>query len=158
MKMLYAPSQRIPNDALHNNVICGYEMQVIETLAQAQKNTQILYLPHKNTSEVFNEVILEHLKDLPIVRINTLKEGLSADCLVSDMSNYVFAWAFETQKPSIAHLSGFVKIEFSEEPFYKLLDAITTISYSLADLEHHILNLPEIKKERLEEFLCKEWM
>lgn len=153
MQIIYAPSVRQLQDALHCNAMCGYDIQILEALLQTR--AKICYLPHKDTPDVINQIILDSVN---ATRVNSLCE-VKSDALVSDTSNIVFEYAFLCKKPSIIALNGIVGIDFSDDRLHMLLQDIAYFAYSLKELRGLVTQLDFLSIEsRICKFLQQEWL
>lgn len=170
MKILYAPTYREQNDALHANCLCGYDIQILETLCDALKSQKIsrnegggnrllennvFYLPHPKTPSNYSKVITQSLKGYPLKTIKTLSQAKNANTLVTDVSKLSLVFSMLTKQPSIIFLPS-LNINFGEDRFSQFLLNCCFFANSLETLEHIILAYPQLaleKQANIEKFL-----
>lgn len=152
MKILYAPSKRVFSDDLHANVVCGFDVMVLDSILES-KSGEVLFLPHKETSLKITETILNIFGS----SIQKSDEMVEADVLVSDISALALEHALWMKNPSILCLFGFNDIQFPQnDRYYALIDNVSYCVYSLKMLKEALLNYENIKVQKIakiEEFL-----
>ena len=80
MKVVYAPSFRGSMDDLHTNVVCGFEIGVLERLCEIDGDKGVvLYLPHTQVPKTYHTTILESLEGCPISHINQMQKAKDTD-------------------------------------------------------------------------------
>lgn len=155
MKILYAPSSRKMGDDLHNNVVCGFDVLILEALVSLKQ--KVFYLPHSKTESKVRDSILEIFGD-SITWTKVVPKSI--DVCVSDMSNVALKCALWTHNPSILCLFGFTSISFPlEDKYFSLIEVATHCVYSLQSLKDSIISYPEIKKskaQRIQEVMNRE--
>ncbi|AWI34853.1 hypothetical protein [Helicobacter apodemus] len=160
MKVVYAPSFRGSMDDLHTNVVCGFEIGVLESLCEIVGDKgEVLYFPHTQTPKTYHTTILEALKGCPISHINQMQKAKDTDVLVSDFSNRIFEYSLSFAKPSIVFLSGITGISFNQDKFYKLLQDCAYFAFSLKDLKDICKTLDfKAKTREIESFLQRDFL
>lgn len=145
MRVLYAPSKRQFSDDLHNNVACGFDSCVLESLLEME-GAEVVYLPHFNTHKKIVESVLDIFKDSIKFAKRAPKQ---IDVLVSDASNLALKYALWTHNPSLLCLFGFHSISFAQNDKYSsLLDSCVIPIYSLKELKLTLMNYPAIKGQK----------
>ena len=147
MTILYAPSARESSDTIHNNVGCGLDVMILETLQAT--NNEVLYLPHKDTSETITRSIVEIFGD----SISLVHSPQLAEICVSDVANFAIGHAIVTGKLSVLCLFGFSDISFpTNDKYYELITKATHIVHSLAELKAAILSYDKLDATQLQAF------
>ncbi len=157
MKILYAPMEHQALDLISVNVICGYDMLVLDSLLQCNFIEQILYLPHKKSiSEL--ALVRKALKNDKISVIKSLNKAKDSDVLVTDLSNIAFAYSLFYKKPSIYFLPGFTGVAFEgqKDRFFMLMGNFAYFCHSLQGLREMLEEIPSLwekKQPMLQQFL-----
>lgn len=160
MKIVYAPSFRGAMDDLHTNIVCGFEIGVLEILCEiVGDNGEVLYFPHTKTSKIYHTTILKSLKGYPISQIKQMQRAKNTDVLVSDFSNRIFEYSLGFAKPSIVFLSGIAGITFNQDKFYKLLQDCAYFAFTLKELKSICKTLDfKAKAQEIQGFLQGDFL
>lgn len=160
MKVVYALSFRNCIDDLHTNVVCGFEIGVLESLCEILGDKgEVLYLPHTQVPKTYHTTILESLADSPISLIQQMQNVKNTDVLVSDFSNRIFEYSLGFAKPSIVFLSGITRISFNQDRFYRLLQDCAYFAFSLKDLKDICKTLDfKAKTREIQSFLQRDFL
>lgn len=153
MKLVYAPSLRESQDILHANVLCGYDISVLECLANSGGGGQnkILYLPNPKTPKSYHKVILD---SLPSVKsIKSLQNAKGCDTLITDFSTLALCFNLQFLKPSVLFLPCFTSVDFGEDRLFSLLHRFNFFCFSQQQLEEILQDLPNLTQGKTQEIL-----
>ena len=152
MKLVYAPSLRESQDILHANVLCGYDISVLECLANTGGGqNEILYLPNAKTPKSYHKVILD---SLPSVKsIKSLQNAKGCDTLITDFSTLALCFNLQFLKPSVLFLPCFTSVDFGEDRLFSLIHRFNFFSFSQQQLQEIIQDLPNLSPSKIQEIL-----
>lgn len=157
MKLLYAPMERQAHEMISANVICGYDMLVLDTLLQCEFVEQVFYFPHKKSIAEIS-CVRKALKDDRISTIKSLNKAKDSDVLITDLANIAFAYSLFYKKPSIYFLPGFTGVAFEghQDRLLQLMNDFAFFCHSLQALRDMLAELPTLwarKEPMLQQFL-----
>ncbi|MDE6979377.1 MAG: hypothetical protein K2O85_07405 [Helicobacter sp.] len=157
MKILYAPMERQAHEMISANVICGYDMFVLDTLLQCEFVEQVFYFPHKKSIAEIS-CVRKAMKDDRISTIKSLNKAKDSDVLITDLANIAFAYSLFYKKPSIYFLPGFTGVTFEghQDRLLKLMNDFAFFCHSLQALRDMLVEIPTLwarKEPMLQQFL-----
>lgn len=154
MKLVYAPSFRESQDILHANVLCGYDISVLECLLEANiwgGQNEILYLPNPKTPKSYHKVILDSLPS--IKPIKSLASAKGCDTLITDFSTLALCFNLQFFKPSVLFLPCLTSIDCGEDRLFSLINRFNFFSFSQQQLNQTLQDLPNLSPSKTQEIL-----
>ncbi|RAX57502.1 hypothetical protein CCZ01_05830 [Helicobacter monodelphidis] len=144
MNVLYAPSYRLAEGFITDNVMQGYDLQVLENICEVLEQQRIpgkaLFLVPEQTPKEQTEATLLGLDGYPIEKIDSLQEAKDCFCMVTDYSNVSYAFAFFYKKPVIFFLPAFLHIDARSDQF-AVLHVFGRFVFSMEKLHEMISGL-----------------
>ena len=155
MKLVYAPSFRESQDILHANVLCGYDISVLECLLKANNmgggQNEVLYLPNPKTPKSYHKVILDSLPS--IKSIKSLQNAKGCDTLITDLSALALCFNLRFLKPSVLFLPCFTSIDCGKDRLFSLIHRFNFFSFSQQQLQEILQDLPNLTQGKTQEIL-----
>ena len=154
MKLVYAPSFRESQDILHANVLCGYDISVLECLLEANNGggqNEVLYLPNPKTPKSYNKVILDSLPS--IKSIKSLSGAKNCDTLITDLSTLALCFNLRFFIFIVLFLPCFTSIDYGKDRLFLLINRFNFLSFSQQQLKEALKDLPNLSPNKTQEIL-----
>ncbi|MDY3114097.1 MAG: hypothetical protein SOW25_07225, partial [Helicobacter sp.] len=106
-----------------------------------QTPLEILYLPHKNTPQNYNKIIINSIKQYKLKQIDKIQD---CNALITDNQNLALEFITNFKKPCIFALSGLVDGIFKlNELAPEHLQQLIYYAYSLEELTNAIKQIKQ---------------